>query len=102
MPAHDDLGLAQKTSAALKQLRSNTNTSAAQMATLTTLAHDIQVPAEPVFGRARAINDVRASAWLAICKVAVTLKDAPGDPQLGLHWARAVDATDAWVRALEK
>jgi hypothetical protein len=100
MAAHTDLALAQRTLPALKQLRAGASTPAVQLASIKALADEIEVAATQLYGSQRAISDIRTSAWQAVCKVAVTLQDAPG--QLGLHWARAIDATQAWIRALER
>jgi len=102
MAAHTDLALAQKTLPALKQLRAGVSTPAVQLASIKALADEIEVAATQLYGRQRAVSDIRTSAWQAVCKVAVTLQDAPDDPQLSLHWARAIDATQAWIRALER
>jgi hypothetical protein len=105
---HEDYALAQTVLRELSQLRSRPNEPTADE--LTIIARKAGLTGTSQRAGRRAVDDIRADAWLAICRLgdaidknAVAVKQhRHGDIiELSPLWAAAIDLSQAWVRAAE-
>ena len=88
---------------ALRTLLQERASASADMAIIKGLANDVRVTQGPTYSsEGTIIANARAEAWLAISKLEVAIENDSSSRDLETFWAQAMDATNVWLRDVEK
>jgi hypothetical protein len=95
----EEFALAQSVKRELMQLRTRTTTQMSK--DVMRLAHKAAVTDSPRHSGSAAVDQVKAEACLAICRLSAAIEQNQPETNTSLLWARAIDLAQAWTRAAE-